>query len=102
MSVNIGENVRIIRTLCKLSQQKIATELNMQQSYYCKMEKAGNFSEVHLQRIAEILNVKVSCFTNKDIDVVDFVRYQDRHNLSLEVEALFNLVEKIKKKIVKT
>ena len=101
MSVNIGENVRIIRTLCKLSQQKIATELNMRQSYYCKMEKKGSFSEKQLQRIADILKVEVSCFINKDIDVIDFMKYQDRDNLSLEVEALFDLAEKIKKKLGK-
>lgn len=65
----IGLKLKILRSLKGLSQDEIVNKLNVDKSYYSKVERGlTNPSILYLKRIAELFNVSLSELVDSNIN----------------------------------
>ena len=66
----LGIGLKIIRNIKKLSQDDIANELNIDKSYYSKVERGlTNPTIVYLRNLAQILEVKLNELVDEHINI---------------------------------
>ena len=66
----LGIKLKIIRNIKKLSQDDIANELNIDKSYYSKVERGlTNPTIVYLRNLAQILEVELNELVDEHINI---------------------------------
>lgn len=66
----LGIKLKILRNIKKLSQDDIANELNIDKSYYSKVERGlTNPTIVYLRNLAQILEVKLNELVDEHINI---------------------------------
>lgn len=66
----IGLKIKILRSLKDLSQDDIVSKLEVDKSYYSKIERGlANPTLLYLKHISEILDIDLSELVNSDINL---------------------------------
>lgn len=66
----LGIKLKILRNIKKLSQDDIANELNIDKSYYSKVERGlTNPTIVYLRNLAQILEVELNELVDERINI---------------------------------
>lgn len=66
----LGIKLKILRNIRKLSQDDIANELNIDKSYYSKVERGlTNPTIVYLRNLAQILEVELNELVDEHINI---------------------------------
>ena len=66
----LGIKLKIIRNIKKLSQDDIANELNIDKSYYSKVERGlTNPTIVYLRNLAQILEIELNELVDEHINI---------------------------------
>ena len=65
-----GLKIKILRTLKNLSQDDISNKLNIDKSYYSKVERGlTNPTLLYLKNIAEVLGTQLEELVNPQLDI---------------------------------
>lgn len=68
--IRLGLKLKILRSIKKLSQDDIANSLNIDKSYYSKVERGlTNPTLLYMKHLSEILEVKLSDLTDTNINI---------------------------------
>ena len=66
----LGIKLKILRNIKKLSQDDIANELNIDKSYYSKVERGlTNPTIVYLRNLAQILEIELNELVDEHINI---------------------------------
>lgn len=68
--IRLGLKLKILRSIKKLSQDDIANRLNIDKSYYSKVERGlTNPTLLYMKHLSEILEVKLSDLMDPNINI---------------------------------
>lgn len=68
--IRLGLKLKILRSIKKLSQDDIANRLNIDKSYYSKVERGlTNPTLLYMKHLSEILEVKLSDLMDSNINI---------------------------------
>ena len=68
--IRLGLKLKILRSIKKLSQDDIANHLNIDKSYYSKVERGfTNPTLLYMKHLSEILEVKLSDLMDSNINI---------------------------------
>ncbi len=66
----LGLKIKVLRSLKKMSQDDVVNRLNIDKSYYSKVERGlTNPSLLYLRHLAEIFDVELSKLINADLSL---------------------------------
>lgn len=66
----LGLKIKVLRSLKKMSQDDVVNRLNIDKSYYSKVERGlTNPSLLYLRHLAEIFDVELSKLINTDLSL---------------------------------
>ena len=97
MEIKIGDNIRALRKLCKLTQAQLADKIAMSQNGYSKIESNDtDVSFSRLAKIAEVLGVSISELVYFNKDNTTHITSPTQHQPTTFFDNLQNPIEDIK------
>ncbi|MDE6137892.1 MAG: helix-turn-helix domain-containing protein, partial [Candidatus Gastranaerophilales bacterium] len=68
--IRLGLKLKILRSIKKLSQDDVANQLNIDKSYYSKVERGlTNPTLLYMKHLSEILDIELSDLMDSSINI---------------------------------
>ncbi len=86
--MHVGEKIKLLRTLRKLSQTELAEKINKTRALVSNIEKSGKVNHYTLKKILSVLNVTMEEFEMLESDKIILIPKEINYYIENEIKQL--------------